>query len=82
MELELGGIAVSTQVLSLPYSTTCKFNYLFVHVSSLQASRHNLNGNREPIYLAADSNSSAVQVCCEDTPQKHFLHYLTGCLTS
>lgn len=50
-KLELGSIAVFQTGLLLPYRRKCKFNYLFVHVSSLQARHHNLNGNRKPIYF-------------------------------
>lgn len=33
------------------FSRKCKFNYLFVHVSRPKVRLHNLNGNREAIYL-------------------------------
>lgn len=33
------------------YRRKCKFNYLFVHVSSPKVRQHNLNGNGETIYL-------------------------------
>lgn len=52
-KLELGSIAVSRQVCFSYTGGKCKFNYLFVHVSSLQATLHNLNGNREPIYFCS-----------------------------
>lgn len=58
--------------LHLLYRRKCKFNYLFVHVSSLQARLHNLNGNRKPIYFfAADSNSGVILVPFEDAPLQH-----------
>lgn len=33
------------------YRRKCKFNYLFVHVSSPKVRQHNLNGNGETIYF-------------------------------
>lgn len=61
------GIGCFQTGLLLLYRGECKFNYLFVHVSSLQAGLHNLNGNRGPIYCC----SSVILVPSEVAPHQH-----------